>query len=374
MSRVLVVTNDFPPRQGGIQSFVAGVLDRFDPSEVVVLTSSYDGSRDYDAAASYPIVRARATMLLPTRAVSTQAVGLLREHGCDAVWFGAAAPLGLLAPALRAAGARRLVGTTHGHEIGWAKLPGARHMLRRISADVDVLTYLGDYTRVRLARALPAGVRLEQLTPGVDTAIFRPDVDGGVVRAEHGLGQRPVVVCVSRLVPRKGQDVLIECWPRVLAAVPDAVLLLVGGGAGQAKLQRAARDAGVADSVVMTGGVPWAELPAHFAAGDLFAMPCRTRWGGFDIEGLGIVYLEASSTGLAVLAGDSGGAPDAVLRGETGVVVPGADAVAIADAIAGLLVDADRRRALGSRGRAWVEERWQWQQIAARLRGWLFDA
>jgi phosphatidylinositol alpha-1,6-mannosyltransferase len=374
MSRVLVVTNDFPPRQGGIQSFVAGVLDRFDPAEVVVLASSYDGAAEHDAASPYPIVRAPTNMLLPTRTATTQAVTLLRQHECDAVWFGAAAPLGLMAPSLRAAGARRLVGTTHGHEIGWAALPVARQMLRRIGRHLDVTTYLGEYTRSRLARALPAGVRLEQLTPGVDVGLFRPDVDGTAVRERYGLTGRPVVVCVSRLVPRKGQDTLIDAWPRVLAVVPDALLLLVGGGAGQADLEKRASERGIAHAVVITGGVPWTELPAHFAAGDVFAMPCRTRWGGFDVEGLGIVYLEASATGLPVVAGNSGGAPDAVLEGKTGLVVDGTDAAATAAAIVSLLVDGERRRAMGAAGRAWVEERWQWEQIAARLRGWLFEA
>ena len=373
MSRVLVVTNDFPPRQGGIQSFVAGVLERFDPAEVVVLTSSYDGAGAHDVAAPYPIVRASTTMLLPTRGATARAAALIREHDCDAVWFGAAAPLGLMAPALRRAGARRLVATTHGHEIGWAALPGTRQLLRRIGTSVDVLTYLGDYTRRRLAKALPPGVRLEQLTPGVDIDMFRPDIDGSAVRERHGLGDRPVVVCVSRLVPRKGQDVLIDAWPAVLATVPDAVLLVVGGGSLQPKLERRARERGVHDSVVITGGVPWPELPAHFAAADLFAMPCRTRWAGFDVEGLGIVYLEASATGLPVIAGASGGAPDAVLAGETGLVVNGADVAATAAAVGSLLQDSDRRRAMGAAGRSWVEKQWQWAQIAARLRGWLFE-
>ncbi|MDQ1724122.1 MAG: phosphatidyl-myo-inositol dimannoside synthase, partial [Frankiaceae bacterium] len=333
-----------------------------------------DGAAEHDAASPYPIVRAPTNMLLPTRTATTQAVTLLRQHECDAVWFGAAAPLGLMAPSLRAAGARRLVGTTHGHEIGWAALPVARQMLRRIGRHLDVTTYLGEYTRSRLARALPAGVRLEQLTPGVDVGLFRPDVDGTAVRERYGLTGRPVVVCVSRLVPRKGQDTLIDAWPRVLAVVPDALLLLVGGGAGQADLEKRASERGIAHAVVITGGVPWTELPAHFAAGDVFAMPCRTRWGGFDVEGLGIVYLEASATGLPVVAGNSGGAPDAVLEGKTGLVVDGTDTAATAAAIVSLLVDGERRRAMGAAGRAWVEERWQWEQIAARLRGWLFEA
>ena len=251
-------------------------------------------------------------------AVARRAAEIAREHGCDRVWFGAAAPLGLLAggPAASGPASPGAVALTHGHEVGWAALPGARGMLRRIGRGVDVVTYLGEYTRVRLARVLGDLTTLERLAPGVDTDAFHPDVDGDQVRAEHGLTDRPVVVCVSRLVPRKGQDTLIRALPAIRRRVPDAALLLVGGGPYRSDPGAAGRaSTGVADHVVFTGSVPWAELPAHYAAGDVFAMPCRTRRGGLDVEGLGIVYLEASATGLPVVAGDSGGAPDAVRRG-----------------------------------------------------------
>lgn len=177
-----------------------------------------------------------------------------------------------------------------------------------------------------------------------------------------------MVVCVSRLVPRKGQDTLIGAMPRILAALPDAVLLIVGGGPYEADLRALATSTGVADSVVFTGAVPWSELPAHYGAGDVFAMPCRTRRGGLDVEGLGIVYLEASATGLPVVAGDSGGAPDAVLHGETGWVVPGGDPAQAADRIVVLLQDPALRARMGERGRAWVEEKWRWDLLAERLR------
>src|SRR5262249_46988651 len=152
-----------------------------------------------------------------------------------------------------------------------------------------------------------------------------PTVDGQVVRRRHGLQDRPVIVCVSRLVRRKGQDSLIRALPFVRRRVRDTALLLVGDGPYRATLETMAREEGVADHVVFAGGVRWEELPAHYAAGDVFAMPCRTRRAGLDVEGLGIVYLEASATGLPVVGGDSGGAPDAVREGETGFVVPGRD-------------------------------------------------
>jgi phosphatidylinositol alpha-1,6-mannosyltransferase len=377
MHKTLIVTNDFPPRPGGIQAFLHNMALRLDPERLVVYASTWKRGREgaeataaFDAEQPFTVVRDRTTMLLPTPGAARTAVGLLREHGCTSVWFGAAAPLGLMAPALRKAGAERLVATTHGHEAGWAQLPAARQLLRRIGETTDTITYLGEYTRSRIAGALTpdAAARMVQLPPGVDEKTFHPGSGGAEVRARLGLTERPVIVCVSRLVPRKGQDTLILAMPRILAAEPDAVLLIVGGGPYEKELRGLARETRVADSVCFTGAVPWAELPAHFGAGDVFAMPCRTRRGGLDVEGLGIVYLEASATGLPVVAGDSGGAPDAVLDGETGWVVRGGSAEEAADRILVLLQDAELRRRMGERGRAWVEEKWRWDLLAEKLK------
>ena len=377
MHKTLIVTNDFPPRPGGIQAFLHNMALRLDPERLVVYASTWKRGREgaeataaFDAEQPFVIVRDRTTMLLPTPRVSQRAVGLLREHGCTSVWFGAAAPLGLLAPALRKAGAERLVATTHGHEAGWAQLPASRGLLRRIGESTDAITYLGEYTRSRIATALTpeAAGRMAQLPPGVDEKTFHPGSGGDVVRARLGLTDRPVVVCVSRLVPRKGQDTLILAMPRILASEPEAVLLIVGGGPYEKDLRRLAHETGVSASVRFTGAVPWSELPAHYGAGDVFAMPCRTRRGGLDVEGLGIVYLEASATGLPVVAGDSGGAPDAVLDGETGWIVRGASPEAAADRIITLLADEELRRRMGERGREWVEEKWRWDLLAGRLR------
>jgi phosphatidylinositol alpha-1,6-mannosyltransferase len=371
--RTLIVTNDFPPRQGGIQSFVHELALRQPAGSVVVYASDHAGSVPFDAAQPFPVLRHPTGLLVPTPAARRRVVAALEDFGCTAVWFGAAAPLGLLAPALRAAGAHRIVATTHGHEAGWALLPGGRQALRRIGAGCDVVTYLGAYFRRRLAGTVGRSAELVQLTPGVDVDTFRPDVDGSAVRARHGLTGRPVVVCVSRLVPRKGQDALIRALPALRRQVPDVALLLVGGGKYREKLQTLARSLGVDEAVVFTGGVPNDDLPAHFAAGDVFAMPCRTRRGGLDVEGLGIVYLEASASGLPVLVGDSGGAPDAVRDGETGYVVDGRDRSAVVDRLAELLANSDLRDRMGRAGRAWVERDWRWDLLAGRLRG-LLDA
>ncbi|GGQ52602.1 glycosyltransferase family 4 protein [Couchioplanes azureus] len=368
MARTLLVTNDFPPRPGGIQQFVHNLAVRQPSGSVVVYASTWRGAAKFDAEQPFEVVREKTGVLLPTPAVARRAAEIARSYDCDSVWFGAAAPLGLLAGGLRRrTGITRAVALTHGHEIGWAALPGARQLLRRIARDNDVVTFLTEFQRVRLDRALHGLTSLERLTPGVDVDAYHPDVDGSEVRARHRLGDRPVVVCVSRLVARKGQDMLIRALPAVRRRVPGAALLIVGGGPYREKLQALARAEGVESDVVFTGSVPWADLPAHYAAGDVYAMPCRTRGAGLDVEGLGIVYLEASATGLPVLAGDSGGAPDAVREGETGHVVGGRDVPAIADRLAGLLSDPARARAMGAAGRAWVEREWRWETKAAGL-------
>ncbi|HVV30549.1 MAG TPA: glycosyltransferase family 4 protein [Mycobacteriales bacterium] len=367
--RTLVVTNDYPPRPGGIQSFVHELAIRQPVGEIVVYAPAWPGAAAFDAALPYPVVRHPTSLMLPVPDVAHRAARVARAEGCDTAWFGAAAPLGLLAPTLRRhTGIEWTVASTHGHEVGWALLPGTRQLLRGVGAVNDVVTYLGDYTRRRLARALGSHPRLVQVASGVDPAVFRPDSDGAQVRSRHGLTGRPVVVCVSRLVARKGQDALIRALPAIRRRVPDAALLLVGGGPYRSTLERLVREHDVAEHVVLTGSVPQEELAAHYAAGDVFAMPCRSRGGGLEVEGLGIVYLEASATGLPVVAGDSGGAPDAVLPGETGEVVDGRDVAAVAAAVGGLLADPTRSAAWGARGRAWVQERWQWSAIAARFR------
>jgi phosphatidylinositol alpha-1,6-mannosyltransferase len=366
--RVLLVTNDFPPRPGGIQSFVHQLAVRQPAGSVVVCASTWRGAEKFDAEQPFEVVREPTTVLLPTPAVARRLAALARARDCDTLWFGAAAPLGLLAAGLRRrTGIKRVVAQTHGHEAGWTVFPGTKMTLRRIARSADVVTYLGEYTRARLEPPLGRLTDLRRLAPGVDTDAFHPNVDGAAVRARYGLAGRPVVVCVSRLVPRKGQDVLIRALPEIRRRVPAAALLIVGGGPNRERLQRLAAGAVASGDVVFTGSVPWADLPAHFAAGDVFAMPCRTRNGGLDVEGLGIVYLEASATGLPVVAGDSGGAPEAVREGETGHVVDGRDVAQVADRVADLLSDPQLAKRMGAAGRAWVERDWRWATQAERM-------
>ena len=375
MTRVLLVTNDFPPRSGGIQSYLEQFVNRLAAGgehELTVYAPQWKGADDYDRAAPYRVVRHPTTLMLPEPRVDSRMRALIAEHGIETVWFGAAAPLALLADRARAAGATRVLASTHGHEVGWSMLPVARNALRRIGDTTDVVTYVSRYTRGRFASAFGPRARLEHLPPGVDTDRFRPDPAArAALRERHGLGERPVVVCVSRLVPRKGQDMLIRAWPRIRDSVQGAALVIVGGGPHAEALHRLAHDGGVAGDVVFTSGVPGAELPAYYAMADVFAMPCRTRGGGLDVEGLGIVFLEASATGVPVVAGRSGGAPETVLDGETGRVVDGRAADDIATAITGLLADPQLARRMGEAGRRWIIRDWNWDTHTARLAGLL---
>lgn len=375
MTRILLVTNDFPPRRGGIQSYLEQFANRLAATgehQLVVYAPKWKGAKVYDRAAPFPIVRHPGTLMIPGPGVDRRMRRLIGDHGIDTVWFGAAAPLALLGGRAREAGAERVLACTHGHEVGWSMLPGGRSALRRIGESADVVTYVSRYTRGRFASAFGPQAHLEHLPPGVDTDRFRPDPAARAeLRARYGLGERPVVVCISRLVPRKGQDMLIKALPDIRRRVPDAALVIVGAGPHAENLHRLAGrsglDSGVGSEVVFTGGVPGAELPAHYAMADVFAMPCRTRGAGLDVEGLGIVFLEASATGVAVVAGDSGGAPETVLDGETGRVVDGRSHDQIVEVICDLLADPDAARRMGAAGREWISRDWNWDSHTARL-------
>jgi phosphatidyl-myo-inositol dimannoside synthase len=384
VSRVLLVTNDFPPRPGGIQSYLGEFVGRIADAgshAVTVYAPQWKGADAFDKeaseareAAGYRVVRHPGTLMLPGPAVDARMRRLIIDDGIDTVWFGAAAPLALLAQRARGAGAKRVVASTHGHEVGWSMLPVARSVLRRIGEDTDVVTFVSRYTRSRFAPAFGPAARLEYLPSGVDTDRFKPDPAGRAgLRQRYRLGERPTVVCLSRLVPRKGQDTLIRAWPSVRRRVDGAALVIVGGGPYLDTLRQLARQCGVEADVMFTGGVPAAELPAHHALADVFAMPCRTRGAGMDVEGLGIVFLEASASGVPVIAGDSGGAPETVRDNETGLVVDGRSVRGVADAVSGLLTDPERAAAMGAAGRRWVTSQWRWDTLAARLAG-LLDA
>lgn len=371
MRRTLLVTNDFPPRPGGIQSYLHSFASQLPADELVVYAPRWRGDSHvkFDAKQPFEVIRHPTTLMLPTPLVARRAARIVKTRGCDSVWFGAAAPLAVMSSHLRRAGADRIVASTHGHEVGWSMVPGGRATLRTIGENTDVVTYVSKYTRSRFSSAFGASAALEHLPPGVDTDRFVPDDAARTeLRARYGLGDRPTVLCLSRLVPRKGQDFLIRALPEIRRAVDGAVLVIVGGGPYENTLRELVRSTGMEQHVVFTGTVPSAELAAHHTIADVFAMPSRTRGAGLDVEGLGIVYLEASACGVPVVAGMSGGAPEAVQHNKTGLVVDGTSVSSIADAIVTLLSDRTLATQMGNAGRAWVDAEWRWDVLTEKLR------
>jgi phosphatidyl-myo-inositol dimannoside synthase len=363
---VLWLTNDLPPRTGGIQQFVQNLVVRLDPEATVVIGPHHPEAADFDAAQPHRTVRAPGAVL-PTPAIRRLTVSVARGFEPDVIVLGASWPLGELAATLRRGTGAPVVALSHGLEAGLVQV-GLGRLVTRATRDLAAVTTISDWTADRLGPHLRSR-RVLKVPPGVDVARFSPGVDGAAMRARWGVPlTAPLVGCVSRLVPRKGQDRLLEAWPDVLAAHPDAWLAIVGEGPLARRLAQTRDRLGPEAQVVLAGAVSWDELPAAFAALDVFAMPCRTRLAGTDVEGLGIVYLEAAASGLPTVAGRSGGAPEAVRDGVTGTVVDGRDRRALVAALDHWLADPAAREAAGLAGRTWVEQQWTWDAIAGRFR------
>ena len=365
LRKTFLITNDLGPRAGGIESFVLGLLERADKNSVVILTSSQSKSKEFDQELFEKygaiVIRDRSKILLPTPRVAHKAIKIMKQHQATTIWFGAAAPLALLAKRLRNAGATNIVALTHGHEVWWAKIPLFHQAISKISKDVDSLTYLGEFTKNAMLPAIADKSKLVKIAPGIDVDHFAPrDIDLKLIE-KHKLQNRRVIVCVGRLVHRKGQDKLIEAMPQVLKKFPDAVLLLVGEGPIRSMLDKLIRHHGLEHNVIFTGRIKFEELPKYIQLGEVFAMPSRDRFFGLEVEGLGIVYLEASACGVPVIVGKSGGAPDAVIENQTGLIVDGTNPKEISDAICKLLDNKDLAMQMGRNGRQWVVENWRWQ-------------
>lgn len=355
--RLLLVTNDFPPRVGGAQYYLWNIYSRLASHgiDVTVLTPKHPTDAAFDATAPMRIERFDGGMFWPTPRLRRRVTAMAAE--ADVVAFGVTIPMAAIGPGLDVP----CVYHTNGIEIAWTKIPGARGHLRRIGRSAALVTGISDACSRPIADV--AGIAVERLAVGVDLEMFTPEIDGAKIRARHGIAaDAPLAVCISRLVRRKGQDTLIASWDEVRRAVPDAHLLIVGGGPRGSRLHKMA--AGM-DGITFAGEIAFDELPAHHAAADVFAMPCRTRLGGLEVEGLGLCYLEAQACGRPVIAGDSGGAPEALVPGETGEVVRGGDQRALARALTGLLGDRATSRAMGARGRAHVAAHHDWGAIVA---------
>jgi phosphatidylinositol alpha-1,6-mannosyltransferase len=376
VEKILCVTNDFGPRAGGIETFIIGLIERMPKDSVIVYTSAQDKSEPYDRQwldnYGVEVIRDKARILLPTPGVAYCIRALIKDRGIQTAFFGAAAPLGLLAPVLRRAGIKRIIALTHGHEVWWSKVWPFTWAMKSIARNVDHLTYLGEFTRRAISRTINSSAQsaMVKIAPGIDTEHFAPS-DSSELKSQLGITDKKVIVSVGRLVHRKGQDVLLEAMPQILSKIPKAHLLLIGEGPYRQYLEKRAKDLEIDSHITFIGRVMYSDLPKYICLGEVFVMPSRSRLAGLEVEGLGIVYLEASACGLPVIAGNSGGAPDAVIDGVTGVVVDGKDQHVIATSIVNLLEDQEKAREMGRNGREWVINQWRWEIWSEKFRALL---
>jgi phosphatidylinositol alpha-1,6-mannosyltransferase len=355
MPRTLVITNDFPPRKGGIQTFVSQLVSQMYPRSVVVYASNWTGAAEFDQTLPYDVIRANTTILLPTPKQIRKVKQLVKQYDCDQVLFGALAPLGLMSGALKRAGIKQVVAITHGHEAGWAKIPVLRTLLRLSARKVDVVTYLTDYTKKLISPLLNVNSEIVQLTPAVDADRYQPysTEKKEILRTQYELSDKLILLGLSRLMPRKGFDSVIKVLPKLIAKYPDLVFVVAGSGPDQKRLKNLAAKYKVSNQVRFLGAIPFEQLPDIYNLADIFTMPCRSRFNGLDVEGFGIVYLEAAACALPVVAGNSGGAVEAVKAGETGELVTKSDLFSKLDR---LLADSELRMRYGSTGRQWVRQ------------------
>jgi len=365
--KILIITNDFGPRTGGIETFVIGLLERISGHTVIVFTSAQGDTIEYDKNwlenFGVRVIRDRSKILLPTLRVTRAAKKIVKSHNIEILVFGAAAPLALMASTLRKSGAEKVIALTHGHEVWWAKIFPFNLAMKRIGSAVDHLTYLGEFTRNAISRSLTqqSADAMVKIAPGIDTSHFIPQPDSMHKRMELGLESKKIIISVGRLVHRKGQDKLIQALPTILLKIPSAHLLLVGEGPYKAHLEKLVNNLSLKENVTFVGRILYDKLPSYLSAADVFVMPSRSRFFGLEVEGLGIVYLEASACGIPVVAGNSGGAPDAVLEGITGLCVDGTNIDQIAGAVIQICSDAKRASEMGAAGRDWVVDQWRWE-------------
>ncbi|MDG2907449.1 MAG: glycosyltransferase family 4 protein [Acidimicrobiales bacterium] len=363
----VLVTNDFPPKVGGIQSYLWELWRRLPAEDVAVHTTPYEGSSAFDAEQRFAVTRSREPWLLPLPRLSRHVGRLAREQGAELVVWDPAIPVGLAAPRVGLPYAVVL----HGAEVTIpGRLPILRPLLGRVLRGASLVISAGGYPVAEAERAAGGGLPTLIVPPGVDIDRFVPLDDGerASVRRELGLPvDAALVVSVSRLVPRKGMDTLVRALARLAEKEPDVVLAIAGAGRDHARLEALIERTGA--PVLLLGRVEERLLPGLYGAGDVFGMLCRTRLAGLEQEGFGIVFLEAAAAGVPQVAGRSGGAAEAVEHGETGLVVDDpTDVEAVAAAIGDLLGDEEGRRAMARAGRQRAEREFSYDVLADRLR------
>ncbi len=360
----LLVTNDFPPKIGGIQTLLWELWRRIDPTTFAVLTTPHEGSEAWDGAQPFRVVRTCEPVLVPHPGLVRQIDAVADEIGADTVVLDPALPLGLVGPHL----SRPYDVLLHGAEVTVpGRLPGSRLALRRVLLGARRVIAFGGYPAAEAERAAGQALPLTVVPCGIDASRFRPldPAERHDVRARYGLDDGPLVLSLSRLVPRKGMDVLIDASAHLAARIPGLQVAIGGSGRDRDRLDR--RVAATGAPVSFLGRVPEEDLALLYGAADVYAMLCRNRWGGLEQEGFGIVFLEAAAAGVPQVAGDSGGASEAVAHGETGLVVDPTDVDEVVDALHRLLTDDELRARMAVAGRTRAVDQFDYDRLAPQL-------
>lgn len=362
----LLVTNDFPPKVGGIQNYLWELWRRLPPDDVVVLTTPYAGTDEWDREQAFRVVRTREPVLLPQPWLARRIDQLAAEVGAELVVLDPALPVGLVGPWLKHPYGLVL----HGAEVTVpGRVPFTKPLLSKVLRDARVIIAAGGYPAAEGRHAAGRDLPIVHVPPGVDVDRFHPRTDAqrAATRAKYGIPTEALMVLgQSRLVPRKGFDVLLRAAATLAGKHPALQVVIGGSGRDRARLQKVAKEVGA--PAMFLGRVPEEDLAAMHGAADVFAMLCRNRWGGLEQEGFGIVFLEAAASGVPQLAGRSGGAAEAVVDNETGLIVDNPDSVAdVADALDRLLADGHLRATLGKAARQRAEELFTYDTLALRL-------
>ena len=365
MTRHLLVTNDFPPKVGGIQNYLWELWRRLPPDEVMVHTTPHKDSPAFDAAQPFGVIRSREPWLLPGPHLVRRVNRLAERHGAQLVVIDPALPAGLVGRSLDLPYAV----VVHGAEVAIpGRLPGTRQLLRRVLEGASGVIAAGNYPATECERALGDSPQTFVIPPGVDTGRFRPMDESERAAVRDRLGLRPdalTVVSVSRLVPRKGMDTLVRAAGVLAETHRDLQVVIAGDGRDRRRLSRLADRSRA--PVTLLGRLADENIPALYGCADVFAMLCRTRWSGLEQEGFGIVFLEAAASGVPQVAGSSGGAHEAVNHRVTGIVLEEATADSAARAIGALLDDGDRRREMGAAARRRAASTFSYSALADRL-------
>ncbi len=362
----LLVTNDFPPKIGGIQSLLWEWWRRLPPDSFAVLTSPYEGAEQFDAQQPFLIRRTREPWLLPHPLMVKRINAMVKEVGADIVVLDPAIPLGIVGPSLDVPYDVVL----HGAEVTVpGRLPVSRALLSRTLRHARHIVAAGGYPAREAERAARCSLPITVVPPGVDTERFHPlsDSEKSAARAQFGIDESAeMVLCVSRLVPRKGFDTVVRAAAQLSYRRKNLQVVIASSGRDEKRLKKLAET--LHAPVTFLGRVDHDALPRLYGCADVFTMMCRNRWAGLEQEGFGIVFLEAAACAVPQIAGDSGGAAEAVAHDETGIVLPDpTDVPALVRALDELLSDPARMATMGRAARQRAETEFSYEGLSMRL-------